>query len=513
MRRTGLIIAVGLAAQACFYNPVGLQPGTTSDGASTGSSGAPTTAPPDTTGATSVCGDGVVEGAETCDDGNSIDEDECTNACQQAACGDGIVGPGEECDDGGASMTCDADCTEVACGDGEINEAAGEACDDGNMKGGPCSLSCASTKIADLSIGNNHMCVVLEGGVLRCWGHGYNGALGSGSAKDLGDEAGEIPTVDVDAGGAVEQVECGVDHTCALLQDGSVRCWGNNQYGALGYGHTDKLGDSFGDMPTPAVEVGAAVSQIGAGSLASCIRTAAGTVRCWGVEYAIGYPGPEHLGDQPGELPTPDLGAITDAADLSMGGQLACAMSSGGHAVWCWSYDDPKPINLGGPVAHVAVGSDHACALMTDGNVRCWGAGSDGKLGYGNTSSISDADLPPPNVELGGPAKQVAAGQFHTCALLTSGKVKCWGRGLNGALGSGSTVNVGDSPEEMPPPDVELGGEARAIFAHLGSFTCAVLTDESLRCWGNNAAGQLGYGHKDNIGDDETPASAGPVPF
>lgn len=521
MRRTNVIIAVGVAAQACFFNPVGSQPGTDSEAASAGSSGAttpgptsgPTTGAPGTTGTAPVCGDGVVEGAEACDDGNQIAEDACTNACEWAACGDGILGPGEVCDEGGASMTCDADCTAVACGDGQVNDAAGEACDDGNMKGGACSPSCTSTKIVDLSMGSHHTCAVIEGGELHCWGHGYDGKLGSEGTEDMGDEEGELPTVNVDAGGVVEQVACGTSHTCALLEGGAVHCWGNNEYGALGYGHTNSLGDGFGDMPTPVVEVGLAASQIGAGQAATCARTVENTVRCWGVEFAIGYPSTDHLGDEPGELPTPDLAGITDAADLSMGGGQACAVSQGGQTVWCWGHDVPTPLDLGGAVADVAVSQDHACALMVDGNVRCWGAGSDGKLGYGNTNNIFDADMPPPNVEIGGVAKQVVVGQGHTCALLTTGKVKCWGRGLRGALGSGSTVNVGDSPEEMPPPDVELGGDARAIFAHLGAFTCAVLTDESLRCWGDNTRGQLGYGHTEDIGDNESPASAGPVPF
>jgi hypothetical protein len=72
---------------------------------------------------------------------------------------------------------------------------------------------------------------------------------------------------------------------------------------------------------------------------------------------------------------------------------------------------------------------------------------------------------------------------------------------------------LGDQAGEMPPPDVDLGGPAVQISAHLANTTCALLADGTLRCWGDNNHGQLGYGHLDPVGDDETPAQAGPVPY
>ena len=93
--------------------------------------------------------------------------------------------------------------------------------------------------------------------------------------------------------------------------------------------------------------------------------------------------------------------------------------------------------------------------------------------------------------------------------------MRCSGRGLTfGSLGYASTDNVGDDPGEMPPPEVDIGGKAVQVFASGISFsTCALLEDQTLRCWGYNKFGQLGYGHTNHIGDDETPASAGPVPY
>lgn len=87
-----------------------------------------------------------------------------------------------------------------------------------------------------------------------------------------------------------------------------------------------------------------------------------------------------------------------------------------------------------------------------------------------------------------------------------------WGRGDLGSLGYANPNHI-TTADQFPPPDVELGGDVERIWAHHGSGTCALLVDVSLRCWGQNDQGQIGYGHAENIGDDETPASAGPVPF
>jgi alpha-tubulin suppressor-like RCC1 family protein len=106
---------------------------------------------------------------------------------------------------------------------------------------------------------------------------------------------------------------------------------------------------------------------------------------------------------------------------------------------------------------------------------------------------------------------QITAGANHTCVLLDRGAVRCWGENKNGQLGYGHTHDIGDKQLPASAGDVPLGGRAVQISAG-GLHTCAVLDTGRLRCWGDNEWGQLGYGHKRNIGDDETPASAGDVP-
>ncbi len=150
---------------------------------------------------------------------------------------------------------------------------------------------------------------------------------------------------------------------------------------------------------------------------------------------------------------------------------------------------------------------------MDTGAVRCWGYGSDGALGYANTDSIGDDETPASagDVDLGGLATQVAAGNWHTCALLQTGAVRCWGYGGTGALGYGNLNNIGDDETPASAGDVDVGGQVLELFGGK-PYMCARLVTGAVRCWGDGSRGRLGYGNIDTIGDDETPASAGDVP-
>lgn len=464
-----------------------------------------------TTGVPATCGDGAVQDPEECDDGNQVETDICTNACTTARCGDGIVGPGEMCDAAGFSSGCNDDCTESQCGDARLNPEAGEACDDGDMKGGACSPTCALNKITDISLGVYHTCIVIEGGILRCWGSNNKGALGAGHLNTIGDEPGEMPATDVNIGGAADRAAAGDTFMCVLLGNGSVRCWGYAQEGRLGYGDLQDLGADPNQMPTPEVDVGILVRGIATGDSHTCVWTTDDRVRCWGWSASLGIMADENVGDQPGEMPPIDIPGLAGVTAIAAGGYSSCALAGDG-GLWCWDYAASQP-NVGGEVKQVAIGSGHQCVLLKSGDVRCWGNGDQGQLGYENPDHIQELELPTANLNLGGKASQIVAGRAHSCALMETGKVKCWGSGMSGALGSGEKLNIGDSPEEMPPPDVALGGEVILLAAHASLHTCAVLADFSLRCWGENNSGQLGYGHNEPIGDDELPESAGPVPF
>jgi alpha-tubulin suppressor-like RCC1 family protein len=143
-----------------------------------------------------------------------------------------------------------------------------------------------------------------------------------------------------------------------------------------------------------------------------------------------------------------------------------------------------------------------------------------GQLGYGNPDAVGDTpdNLPSDvgDVPVGGAVVQIAAGTEHTCALLDTGNVRCWGRGALGRLGYGNPDTVGDTPDNLPADagDVPVGGTVLQIAAG-GAHICAVHDTGTVRCWGNGSSGRLGYGNTDNIGDtpENLPEAAGNVPL
>ncbi|HYO71283.1 MAG TPA: RTX toxin, partial [Archangium sp.] len=182
-----------------------------------------------------------------------------------------------------------------------------------------------------------------------------------------------------------------------------------------------------------------------------------------------------------------------------------------GHSSSVGTNDKPSAaldVNLGGgnPV-QLSAGGNHTCALLDNGYLRCWGANGSGQLGYGNTSNRT---TPGSDLVTGSKVLQVATGNDHTCALLNSGTIKCWGQGLYGQLGYGVKDNV-HAPVTTAVGNVDLSG-ATAYRVSTGlTHTCALLSTGAARCWGRNTQGQLGYGHKLDIGDTELPSVAGDI--
>jgi len=137
-----------------------------------------------------------------------------------------------------------------------------------------------------------------------------------------------------------------------------------------------------------------------------------------------------------------------------------------------------------------------------------------GRLGYGNVDNIGD-DEPPSavgTVPVGGRMVQVTAGASHTCVLLGSGYLRCWGAGSSGRLGYGNENNIGDDEPPSDVGNVSVGGRVSQITAG-EHHTCALLQSGELRCWGQAINGQLGYGNENNIGVDELPSDVGTVPY
>jgi len=285
-------------------------------------------------------------------------------------------------------------------------------------------------------------------------------------------------------------VAAGGQHTCALVIGGTVKCWGSDVQGQLGGGMPAGGGSS-----TP-VDVAGVTGATGlaSGAAHSCALMAGGTVKCWGWNFW------GQLGDGIGLISysTPvDVVGVTDATAISAGPGHTCAVVTGG-AVKCWGWNNYGQLG-DGPVGGVSstpmdvvgitgataliTGEYHTCALLTGGSVKCWGYNGFGQLGDGSTA---DSSTPVDVVGITG-ATDIAAGAYHSCALVAGGSLKCWGRGDYGQLGDGAAVNSSTS--------VDVVGITGATDIAAGrDHSCAVVAGGEMKCWGYNFYGQLGEG-------------------
>ncbi len=398
-----------------------------------------------------------------------------------------------------------------------------------------------------ISAGDFHTCALLVTGTVKCWGQGGYGQLGQGSTTSRGDGPNEmgdnLAAVALGAGRTATAISAGARHACALLDNGTVKCWGEGFYGQLGQGSTSTLGDGPNEMgdnlAAVALGAGRTATAISAGTTHTCALLDNGTVKCWGegLYGQLGQGSTSNRGDEPNEmgdnLAAVALGAGRTATAISAGGYHACALLDNG-TVKCWGHGaygqlghgststlGDGPNEMGDNLAAVALGAGrtataisagarHTCALLDNGTVKCWGEGCYGQLGQGNTNRLGDGpnemgdNLAAVALGAGRTATAISAGGNHTCALLDNGTVKCWGGGAAGQLGQGSISNLGDEPNEMGDflAAVALGVGRTALATTAGGYhTCALLDNASVKCWGGNVQGQLGQGSTTNLGD------------
>ena len=385
------------------------------------------------------------------------------------------------------------------CGDGTRNR--GEMCDDGNTARGDGCVDCAistgwqcsgepsSCVPADECVADGMVCDV-DATCVATDPSSFSCRCNDGFRGD-GTNCAAVAT----------QLSSGRLHSCAVVGSGSVRCWGRGAEGQLGYGNTEVVGDDELPASVGFVDVGEEVTQVAAGQAHTCALLRSGTVRCWGDASLgqLGYGGTESIGDD--ETP-----AAFHARLLSIGRKMGAN------------------VELSAPAVQVVAGANHNCALLQGGAVRCWGVSSVGQLGYGGRLPVGDDETlgefderrlaegftNGANVDVGGVVVQLAAGSWHTCALLGTGTVRCWGASGGGQLGYGNKENIGDDPGETPAGaaagDVQIGSTAPVANLIAGGSQTCVLQGGSLRCWGGNVFHQLGYATTRNIGDQATPA-------
>jgi len=201
-----------------------------------------------------------------------------------------------------------------------------------------------------------------------------------------------------------------------------------------------------------------------------------------------------------------------DLSNMALGANHSCALLRSG-GVECWGQNDagalgdgttansliPRPVK--GITTATALATSqgnvygHSCALLASGAVRCWGLRTAGQLGNGNTNAFSDIPVAVRGIST---ATAVAAGGEHSCALLTGGAVQCWGDNSWGQLGDGSSTEYSSTPVPV------TGISTATALALAGQHSCALLASGAVRCWGNNAYGQLGNG---TTTDSNTPVT------
>ncbi len=338
-----------------------------------------------------------------------------------------------------------------------------------------------------ITSGDNHTCVVLVDNSVKCFGMGADGQLGNGTIDNIGDGTGlSVATssaVALGVGRTVRSIAAGAAHTCALLDNATVKCWGSGLYGRLGYEDSINKGDSTGQMgdslPAVALGTGRTALQITVGSQHSCALLDNYSVKCWGrgTYGQLGIGSTATIGDGAGE----------------MGDSLVAVVFAAGRSA-----------------RFIAAGSNHTCAILDNASVVCWGRGNSGQLGQGAIANIGHSGLATVATTLaidfgsGHTALAISAGDAHTCAILDNATIKCWGFGSNGRLGSGATANLGDGAGEMGNSlgivNVGTGRTARTISAGI-AHTCAVLDNATVKCWGDGTNGRLGYGSQNSLGD------------
>ena len=449
----------------------------------------------------------------------------CTNGTCASNCvqGQTLCAP-----DGGSSYCANMQTDNSNCGTCANTCGFQEMC-----AGGTCIDTCVPDVVAigqGPGSGSGSPCALKGDGTLWCWGDNEYGQLGDGTITGQSCQSQPckpFPVRVTALGTNVVQAGVGFYHACARKSDGTIWCWGDNEYGQLGDGTTNNSAS-----PVQVAALGTTVAGLAVGGYHTCAVKSDGTIWCWG-NNSEGQLGNGTMTSSPLPVQVTALGAsVTEAA---AGASTTCAVKSDG-TLWCWGENTeselgngavcpgggmmppdcptPSPVQVSGltGVIHVATGWDHTCAVTTGGMLFCWGSNEFGQLGYGGTGGAvgcqpfgnvaSCQPVPVYVAGLGASVVEVTADLTHTCARKSDGTLWCWGDNGVGALGNGTLTGsatcqggygTGIQPECEPSP-VQLTSLGNATTRIGAGGNCAVKTDRTLWCWGLNGAGDLGDG-------------------
>lgn len=335
-----------------------------------------------------------------------------------------------------------------------------------------------------LSVGGTHACALLNNGTVACWGSNSSGELGDGTyTKHL--TATIVPGLN-----NILSISAGGEHTCALTNTNKIKCWGSNSFGQLGDGTKKNR-----NTPVDTVALSDEVIKIDASIEHTCAILKSGKVICWG----MGLYG--RLGNEDAERTNP-LPLIVSNLDESISNisskhEHTCALTTSGK-VMCWGKNSngeigdgtgvgirKTPVNvsgLGDRNIQIVTGFTSSCVLTNSGEVKCWGWV--GLQGFVDSPVVLDTFA---SQNIG-----IAIGAFHICVINQRGEIMCLGDNDEGQLGDGTTkTNYGVV--------MVRGLSDRVSF--IDSFfntTCALTTNGEIWCWGNNNIGQLGNDTTEN---------------
>lgn len=370
-----------------------------------------------------------------------------------------------------------------------------------------------------VAAGHSMACAVLSDTTARCWG---SGPLGTGGAfNQTSPFAVQVEDAQGDAMTGITQIAIGSGHVCALLQDTTAQCWGDNLVGNLGNGTT-----TASTTPVVVQQQGGAtltgITQLALGDLHSCALLSSGEARCWGQNQ--GTLGDGTRTNRKRAVPVQNsagTGPLTNIVQLAAGSQHTCALLGDGR-VQCFGENgqgqigdgtttarlrpktvkDPSGTTALTSVTQISADLQSTCARLSTGQLRCWGPNGSGQRGNGAVTLpgqpgplLPTAVKAPSGTTAFTGAQSVGVGAFHACARINTAQLRCWGVNTDGQAGDGTRTTA---PKKLPVVvrnqfDTQALSNAQTVVG-ADQNTCALLTDSTVVCWGVNNFGQVGDG-------------------
>ena len=381
-----------------------------------------------------------------------------------AACSSSSSGSGDD-----SSNPNDSGATDATTLDGSSPKDSGGGVDSGVDSGPPCT---ATPCVLSIAAGANHTCALLADKTVRCWGGNEFGETGQGVVDSgITYPTKDVPPTAVSDVTGITGISAGgvlgnLGLSCAVGTTGTLQCWGNDQYGQLGVGDA-----AVPSGPTPTLTLATNVTSVSSGAAHECVVLNTGAVSCWGSNY---YAETGRDSGTPSE-PTPSI----------------------------------VPVPGGVSFTQVSASLEQTCAVTTDGHVWCWGINQQFALGHDHIDGGVGENDPAQVAGISG-VKQVASGLEGACVVTTAGGIECWGYDIYGALGR-NDVDGGDAavadyhPQPVAAPSGVTFTEVTPVYAGY----CALASDQTVWCWGANVYGELAQGTVDDAGTGVTPQNIG----